>query len=98
MGSFRCVSLSLILTSLENHSVFEDGTPRSILIVKDQLDDYRTVIKWVRQQLEFDPQRVVLFGTSFSGQYLPRVYRIPRYFTEVTQVVTSFRCLRRYEI
>lgn len=51
-------------------NLFIDGTPRNILIVKDQLEDYRTVIKWVRQQSEFDPHRVILFGTSFSGWYL----------------------------
>jgi dienelactone hydrolase len=44
-----------------------DGTPRHMLIVKDQLDDYRTVIKYARQQPEFDPQRVVVWGSSFSG-------------------------------
>jgi len=46
-----------------------DGTPRHVLIVKDQLEDYRTVIKYVRQQPEFDPQRLVLWGSSFSGAH-----------------------------
>jgi hypothetical protein len=38
-----------------------------VLIVKDQLEDYRTVIKYVRQQSEFDGQRLVVWGSSFSG-------------------------------
>ncbi|KAJ7239416.1 alpha/beta-hydrolase [Mycena haematopus] len=46
-----------------------DGTPRNVLIVKDQLEDYRTVIKYARQQPEFDPQRLVLWGSSFSGAH-----------------------------
>ncbi|KAF7335478.1 Hydrolase-4 domain-containing protein [Mycena venus] len=46
-----------------------DGTPRHVLIVKDQLEDYRTVIKYARQQPEFDPQRLVLWGSSFSGAH-----------------------------
>ncbi|TDL25846.1 alpha/beta-hydrolase, partial [Rickenella mellea] len=45
----------------------EDGTPRHALYVSEQLEDYRTVIKWARQQPEFDSQRVVVWGTSFSG-------------------------------
>ncbi|KAJ6524240.1 alpha/beta-hydrolase [Mycena vulgaris] len=44
-----------------------DGTPRYVLIVKDQLEDYRTVIKYARQQLQFDSQRLVVWGSSFSG-------------------------------
>ncbi|KAJ7732165.1 alpha/beta-hydrolase [Mycena metata] len=46
-----------------------DGTPRQVLMVKDQLEDYRTVIKYARQQPEFDPQRLVLWGSSFSGAH-----------------------------
>ncbi|TDL25845.1 alpha/beta-hydrolase [Rickenella mellea] len=44
-----------------------DGTPRHALYVSEQLEDYRTVIKWARQQPEFDPQRIVVWGSSFSG-------------------------------
>ncbi|KAJ6577969.1 alpha/beta-hydrolase [Mycena capillaripes] len=46
-----------------------DGTPRHVLVVKDQLDDYRTVIKYVRQQPEFDAQRLIVWGSSFSGAH-----------------------------
>jgi len=44
-----------------------DGTPRHILLVNEQLEDYRTVIEYARGQPEFDGQRVVLWGSSFSG-------------------------------
>ncbi|KAJ7765819.1 alpha/beta-hydrolase [Mycena maculata] len=44
-----------------------DGTPRHVLVVNDQLEDYRTVIKYARQQPGFDAQRLVLWGSSFSG-------------------------------
>ncbi|TBU33540.1 alpha/beta-hydrolase [Dichomitus squalens] len=47
-----------------------DGTPRHVVYVSEQLDDYRTVVKYVRQQPEFDPQRVILWGTSFSGGHV----------------------------
>ncbi|KAI0833393.1 alpha/beta-hydrolase [Trametes gibbosa] len=46
------------------------GTPRHIVYVSEQLDDYRSVIKYCRQQPEFDPHRVVLWGTSFSGGHV----------------------------
>ncbi|KAJ6492495.1 alpha/beta-hydrolase [Mycena vitilis] len=44
-----------------------DGTPRNVLIVKDQLEDYRTVIKYAKEQPEFDKERLVVWGSSFSG-------------------------------
>ncbi|KAF7327252.1 Hydrolase-4 domain-containing protein [Mycena kentingensis (nom. inval.)] len=44
-----------------------DGTPRSLLIVEEQLEDYRTVIKYARQQPQFHPQRVVVWGSSYAG-------------------------------
>ncbi|EJD06525.1 alpha/beta-hydrolase [Fomitiporia mediterranea MF3/22] len=46
-----------------------DGTPRECIYVSEQLDDYRTVIGWVKKQEEFDAQRVVLWGTSFAGAH-----------------------------
>ena len=39
------------------------------MYVSEQLDDYRTVVKYCRQQSEFDPHKIVLWGTSFSGPY-----------------------------
>ncbi|KAJ3540485.1 hypothetical protein NM688_g6222 [Phlebia brevispora] len=47
-----------------------DGTPRNSLYIADQLDDYRTVIKYCRQQPEFDPQRVIIWGTSLAGGHV----------------------------
>ncbi|KAI0705794.1 alpha/beta-hydrolase [Cerioporus squamosus] len=47
-----------------------DGKPRHVVYVSEQLEDYRTVIKFCRQQPEFDPQRVILWGTSFAGGHV----------------------------
>lgn len=44
-----------------------DGVPRNLINIKEQLEDYRMVIKFARLQPEFDGNRVILFGTSFSG-------------------------------
>lgn len=55
----RCIILILLAIA---------GTPRHIIYVSEQLDDYRAVIKHCRQQSEIDPQKVILWGTSFSGK------------------------------
>ncbi|RDX57430.1 alpha/beta-hydrolase [Lentinus brumalis] len=47
-----------------------DGTPRHVVYVSEQLEDYRTVVKFCRQQPEFDPQRVILWGSSFAGGHV----------------------------
>lgn len=50
------------------HADVADGTPRNCMFVTEQLEDYRSVVKWVKSgQHNFDPQRIILWGTSFSG-------------------------------
>lgn len=36
--------------------------------IPEQLEDWRTVVAYCKQQAEFDKDRVVLWGTSFSGE------------------------------
>ncbi|KDQ10364.1 hypothetical protein BOTBODRAFT_36262 [Botryobasidium botryosum FD-172 SS1] len=47
-----------------------DGIPRQLLILNEQLDDYRTVIEHARQSELFDPTKIILWGTSFSGGHI----------------------------
>lgn len=47
-----------------------DGTPRNVLIIDKQLEDYRTVLKFARQQEEFDSTKIILWGSSFSGGHV----------------------------
>ncbi|KAJ7183625.1 alpha/beta-hydrolase [Mycena filopes] len=47
-----------------------DGTRRNSVYVSEQQEDYRTVIKYARQQPQFDPQRVVIWGFSFAGGHV----------------------------
>ncbi|KAJ7637065.1 alpha/beta-hydrolase [Roridomyces roridus] len=47
-----------------------DGTRRNSVYVSEQQDDYRTVIKFARQQPQYDPQRVIIWGFSFSGGHV----------------------------
>jgi len=43
------------------------GEPRQLLDIGRQHDDYRAVIAWARQLDGIDPDRIVLWGSSFSG-------------------------------
>lgn len=46
------------------------GRPRELVSIKDQLDDWRTMISHVKQRKSIDSKRVVLWGTSLSGGYV----------------------------
>ncbi|TFK34603.1 Alpha/Beta hydrolase protein [Crucibulum laeve] len=50
-----------------------DGIPRDVLRVQEQLDGYRTVIKYARQQAEFDPHRVVVIYEHAIYAFQPSV-------------------------
>lgn len=50
-----------------------DGDPREVVSIKEQQEDYRAVIKYCRQQPEFDPSRVIAWGTSFSGAHVVKL-------------------------
>ena len=42
-----------------------------MIVVKKQLEDYRTVVLYARQQPELDGKRLILWGSSFSGAATP---------------------------
>lgn len=46
------------------------GEPREHLDLAMQRDDYRAAVHWVRSRSEVDPDRVALWGTSFSGGHV----------------------------
>ncbi|MGY1940699.1 alpha/beta hydrolase [Nocardia gipuzkoensis] len=47
-----------------------DGLPRHVLDITDQLDDWRTAIAFARTLPGADPNRIVAWGTSFSGGHI----------------------------
>jgi len=47
-----------------------DGTRRNSLYVSEQLEDYRAVFHWVRQNPNLDSDRIVLWGFSFAGGHV----------------------------
>lgn len=46
-----------------------DGSPRYMIKIDEQEDDYRAVIKYCRSQSDLNPNKVILWGTTFSGTH-----------------------------
>lgn len=46
------------------------GEPRQLLLVREQLEDWRAAIAFARQLPEVDPGRVAIWGTSLSGGHV----------------------------
>jgi uncharacterized protein len=46
------------------------GEPRQLLSIRRQLQDYRTVLGWVRARDQFDSARIFVWGTSFAGMHI----------------------------
>ncbi len=44
-----------------------EGEPRSQVFPLEMVEDYRNAITWVSDQPEVDPQRLGIWGTSYSG-------------------------------
>lgn len=50
-----------------------EGYPRHVVIVWDEYRDFQNVVAWARRQDEFDPSRLVVWGTSFGGMHVTRL-------------------------
>ena len=67
--AFRNAGFVVILFDYR-HFGASTGEPRQLLDIRRQHDDYRTVVAWARRLSGVDPDRVVLFGSSFSGGHV----------------------------
>lgn len=47
-----------------------EGEPRGQIIPSQQIDDYRNAITWTQMQKEVDPNRIGIWGTSYSGAHV----------------------------
>ena len=52
------------------HFGASSGEPRQLLDISRQQDDYRAVIGWARHADGIDPDRIALWGSSFSGGHV----------------------------
>lgn len=46
------------------------GEPRGRIFPHEQHDDYRNAITWTRQRPEVDPERIGIWGSSYSGGHV----------------------------
>lgn len=46
------------------------GEPRHLIWIPDQLADYRGAVRYARSLKEIDPDKIALWGTSFSGGHV----------------------------
>ncbi|GAB3156665.1 hypothetical protein GCM10027258_63450 [Amycolatopsis stemonae] len=50
-----------------------EGSPRQLLDIGDQLDDWRAALAYGRSLPEVDPDRIAVWGTSFGGGHVLRI-------------------------
>ena len=55
------------------HFGSSDGEPRQILDIKKQHQDYHAAILYARSLPEVNPEKIILWGTSFSGGHVLQV-------------------------
>jgi uncharacterized protein len=67
--AFRDAGFVVILFDYR-HFGASSGQPRQLLDIGRQHDDYRAVVTWARRLDGVDPDRIVLFGSSFSGGHV----------------------------
>ena len=67
--AFRGAGFAAIIFDYR-HFGASTGEPRQLLDIGRQHDDYRAVVDWARQADGIDPERIVLWGSSFSGGHV----------------------------
>lgn len=69
------------------HFGASDGQPRQLLDIRLQLEDWRAAIRYTRALAGIDPDRVAVWGTSFSGGHVAALAAAdPRIGAAVSQV------------
>ena len=67
--AFRDAGYAVVLFDYR-HFGASTGQPRQLLDIARQQDDYRAVVDWARHADGIDPDRIVLWGSSFSGGHV----------------------------
>ncbi len=63
------------------------GRPRQLLSIRRQLEDWAAAVEFARSHPMVDPERVALWGTSFSGGHVLRVAAADRRIAAVVSQV-----------
>ena len=77
------------------------GLPRQLLDIGRQQDDYRAAVQWARHAEGIDPDRIALWGSSFSGGHVLTVAAAdPRIAAVIAQApyTDSLPILRRMPV
>ena len=77
------------------------GLPRQLLDIGRQQDDYRAAVQWARHADGIDPDRIALWGSSFSGGHVLTVAAAdPRIAAVIAQApyTDSLPILRRMSV
>lgn len=67
--AFQAAGFAVVLFDYR-HFGRSTGEPRQLLDIGRQQDDYRAVIEWARHADGMDPNRIALWGSSFSGGHV----------------------------
>ena len=67
--AFRDAGFAVVVFDYR-HFGASTGEPRQLLDIGCQHDDYRAAVAWARRQDGIDPERIVLWGSSFSGGHV----------------------------
>ena len=67
--AFRDAGFAVVLFDYR-HFGRSSGEPRQLLDIGRQQDDYRAVVEWARHTPGIDPDRIALWGSSFSGGHV----------------------------
>lgn len=70
--AFRDAGFAVVVFDYR-HFGASGGEPRQLLDITRQQQDYRAVIEWARHRPDIDPDRIVLWGSSFSGGHVLKV-------------------------
>ena len=70
--AFQRAGFAVILFDYR-HFGASTGEPRQLIDIGRQQQDYRAVIEWARGQDGIDPDKIVLWGSSFSGGHVIEV-------------------------
>ena len=98
--AFQRAGFAVILFDYR-HFGASTGEPRQLLDIGRQQQDYRAVIDWARRTDGIDPDRIVLWGSSFSGGHVLAVAATdPRIAAVISQApfTDSIAVIRRLPV
>jgi hypothetical protein len=75
--AFADAGFAVLLFDFRNLGASE-GTPRGEIFAEDQQEDYRNAITWLQLQSEIDPERIGVWGFSFSGGHVLQIAAFDR--------------------